>query len=481
MTGDYGGSYGGGAVTGGPGPIPGTMAMAGPGSASATGEITATLTWDDGNDYVVIPPPQAIVIKETCSVSWSGSSGSCTNPLGHSHNPDPAGYGDSSSGDKYWIKMNPPSTFDLHITPTANVSFSQGTPPDMVAGSCSVSYSAAAYPLEIVLGGGAGPSYLKKYLIGQELSGSLTTPLTPVPTSFVWSVSGGEPFDGYIVGPNDQANSPAGDYSYLDSVFPLNQPTVACNFKVQGTATVNLTCHLNVPTGALPAGGLDCNLSRTATVLRPDSIQLGVQIGSVTPFWNNPRETGYVQLTRLAAPPGSGNTEGMRFDGYVSYNTTDFGTGGKWGVVQLITPNDQRKSGSTWQTLHQTYPAPTGTVSINGLQCLDNSYPYAYWFNANVWDYQADSPGEPMEAAPIMAKDLIDSFQDTMMFIPPGGGSEPVPVKNWGWFWEFHDTRTGTLWNDPLTGANAQWGFGADFPAFPIWTRRLVNSWLVYQ
>lgn len=479
MSGDYGGTYGGGAVTGGPGLFPGTIAMAGPGSAKAEGEITATLTWDDGNDFIVIPPPTAIVIREYCAVSWSGTGGGCTNPLGHAVVPDPMGYGASSSGAKYWIKKNPPASFDIHISPKANASFASGTGAPLMAGSCSVNYNVSASELGIALAGGAGPNDLKRYLIGQNMTGSLISSLTPDPATFDWSVSGAEPFDKYDVGPNVDASSPTGDYANLDTSFPLDQSTVSCHFKVQGNATVDLSVHLKVTEpGALPTAGLDADLTRSVTVVRPDSIQLGVQIGWVEAFWDTPAETGYVQLRRLPAPIGSGNTSGMRYDGLISYNTADFGAGGQWGIVQLISASDQRKSGTTWQKLHQYYVAPT-KVNIYGVQCLDNSYPYAGWPSADgAWHGQSDSPGEPMENVPIMAKDLTDSFVDTMMFRPPGG--QPVPVKNWTWYWEFHATRTGTLWN-PLTGTNAQWGFGGDFPAFPSWDKRLVNSWLLYQ
>ena len=55
------------------------------------------------------------------------------------------------------------------------------------------------------------------------------------------------------------------------------------------------------------------------------------------------------------------------------------------------------------------------------------------------------------------------------MYGPPGSSSVPVPLKETDWYWEFHATKDSIdYWND--TGQNAQWGYGADFPNFPVWT-----------
>lgn len=245
---------------------------------------------------------------------------------------------------------------------------------------------------------------------------------------------------------------------------------------MQGDIAVSLSCHLDVPPGALPASGLNVSLTRDdADALKPHSVQLGVWIGQPGPDTGLPAPDDVIRLQ-----PASGFLAGMQYQGWVEYDLDEFGSGGAWCMIQKITPYNQRKNGTTWEVIHQTYPLPTGTISVNGLECLDNTVPYAQWSPSHSIDGNGDTPAQPLGYVPIMAWDYVDSFESTMMFRPPGAGSAMVPLKKWNWFWEWHTTRTNGLWN-PLTGDNAQWGALGDYPEFPTWTRRLQNDWIVFQ
>jgi hypothetical protein len=103
--GDYGGSYGGGALTGGGFPGSPPLLASGPGTASATGQITVVFEWDDGGNPANLPPPVAIV-KETSFAYYFGDSGSCANGLG---NPVVmvSPYEAYSSGIRWTVKQNP--------------------------------------------------------------------------------------------------------------------------------------------------------------------------------------------------------------------------------------------------------------------------------------------------------------------------------------------------------------------------------------
>ena len=53
------------------------------------------------------------------------------------------------------------------------------------------------------------------------------------------------------------------------------------------------------------------------------------------------------------------------------------------------------------------------------------------------------------------------------MYLPPGSDSVVVPLKRVDWFWQFDAIQSGGTWT--LSGADAQWSFGEDFPDHPEW------------
>ena len=102
-----------------------------------------------------------------------------------------------------------------------------------------------------------------------------------------------------------------------------------------------------------------------------------------------------------------------------------------------LQPSVSKNNGVYWQfAVNMTTPA----TIINGTSVLDGNYPYGYfWYPSNgVAAGNADSPYQPLDASTAIREyDVSDSFNDYLMYLPPGPGSLPVPMKRSGWYWNF--------------------------------------------
>lgn len=152
---------------------------------------------------------------------------------------------------------------------------------------------------------------------------------------------------------------------------------------------------------------------------------------------------------------------------------------GAWNWTQLVTPFEKRKRDGVWKEIGMSIPPPTR--SIYGRLCLDNTYPYSDWYDANgVFDGSNDSPYDPLEEDPLVtAKDLLDSFECWFMYLPPGDGSVPVPLKKVVWNWEFHAVKSSGAWT--VSGTMAQRTFDEDYPPHPEWDIVLKNEGMTYD
>lgn len=257
------------------------------------------------------------------------------------------------------------------------------------------------------------------------------------------------------------------------------------NFKrPDDLASVSCTTHLAVPAGALPAAGFDVTVTRNCKSQRPDSVTLGVWIGTTTPLpAGGPYD--YVRLQDAVLPGGVLVEPGMVFE--CSVTTPEdfmnaFGGWGEWNWTQLVIPGRKRKRDGIWTEIGMTYPPPTH--SIYGLQCLDTVYPYNHprTFYANgVKDWESDTPGQPLEADDplVTAWDVLDSFDCWLMYLPPGDGSVAVPLKKVDWYWEFDATKSSGAWT--VSGTAAQWSPGADYPPHPEWTFAVDANYITYD
>ena len=235
-----------------------------------------------------------------------------------------------------------------------------------------------------------------------------------------------------------------------------------------------------VPSGASPADGLDVTGSQTFTIEKP-SAQLDIYMGTVTdlPTSTNPNA---VALQQIYTDPPTGNAYGISWYGTITTPAKYASSGdyGSWNWTQLITAQRQEKNnGVYWQfAVNTTNPA---TV-INGWSVLDGTYPYDNsWYAADgTRTGSADSPSQPLDSSTAIREyDVSDSFDDYLMYQPPGSGSLPVPLKLTDWYWEFQALKDDSeAWS--TSGKNAQWGFVSDFPAFPTWTFYAAIGHLVY-
>jgi len=338
--------------------------------------------------------------------------------------------------------------------------------------------------LDIAFTGGKGPSDGKQYLIGQKCTAYVTATgagSLPLGLNFDdtdWSVSGGEPFSNYAINswlsPYDQWSSTLTNYT-----SPSTAPSLVCHFKIEDTETVSSHTRITLPSGALPATTLTVDLEKDCTSIKPDSISLGVTIGS--PTVTNTSTGGAWKIVTLTPP--------MEYSGKV-VTTAGFGGDGVWSIVQLVTQDRQRKYLTNWQQLFEDIStSPVTKQAMNGTLSLDNTFPYDIWYTSyasdsvmvNYYQGSQDYPSQELEAnTDIKAYDVLDSFDDYMMYLPPGAGSLPVPLKKYKWYWELHATRdSSNVWQ--VTGTNAQWSFNSDFPEFPLWGVQSLNDKLYFD
>lgn len=205
-------------------------------------------------------------------------------------------------------------------------------------------------------------------------------------------------------------------------------------------------------------------------------------IGNVTdlPTSTNPNAVALEQFYRY---PPDGDAYGLTWKGTIT-TPSDYVTAGDygyWNWTQLMTAFRQEKNnGLYWQFAVDT---TTPWTVINGLQLLDGTYPYGYfWYPSDgTQSISADLPADSFESDnAIRAKDIRDSFADYLMYLPPGDGSLPVPLKETDWYWEAHATKDASdAWS--TFGEDALWSFGDDFPAFPLWTFYAPIGHLVYM
>ncbi len=94
----------------------------------------------------------------------------------------------------YTLKNNPGVSFSITADPKASATSSCQPPFSVATAGAGVTYDAGASAVEIVLSGGIGPYYDKRYLIGQKVTATVLAPYHVTVSSHDWSVTDGEPF-----------------------------------------------------------------------------------------------------------------------------------------------------------------------------------------------------------------------------------------------------------------------------------------------
>lgn len=441
------------------------------GGADFQGTITTTFTWrpDNAGDL----PPTAVVIAEQGQTAMQCSSTSNATPTTNTLDNDlgfpfvstsRSSSGNSftdinaaSSGTRYKIKENPGQSFTITCSPNISI---QGTgsinPEAHGSGGASLTYQATATPLGVVLSGGIGTKNNRSFLIGQQVTGTVSTGgLTA--NGFNWTASG-NPFKNWQVSFTSPSDSTAA------SLVPFGtqtQPSVTFYYSQPAPqSTVATSVHLVVPPGALPAAGLDTTLSKTCVV--------------DPPTWTIGETTGTTRLKPASSPwyvafDGASHTYSTGLSltaGIVWYGTVTtpaaYGSGGGWNVTQLGKLHRVRSEDGTLQGL-----ACNDFLALDGSFGYDPVYPGLY-SDTGSQQGSGDSPQDWFFSS-TESLTINDNFTDYLMYRPPGAGSCFVPLENFTWFWKgqvLPDTSGG--WR--LFNAGGSSATGSQYPSHPIWS-----------
>ena len=390
----------------------------GSGSITCAGQITATFTWNGGPNNDPPPPANSVIVAEVVNAAWSGQGSSGGSDLGPGTTPisQPPNY----TAARYSLQGG--GTFTVSCNPSAFMSGSSPNPYQVMGGSAYVGYTATATPA-LTLTGGIGSTWNKSLLIGQQLSATLNTAgLQANPCN--WTVSGGSPFANYnqVAGNNNATYTPLGSLTGTSMNCYFASPTTA--------ATVTCTAHLVVPANASPSAGLNISLSPSLTIEKPSN-SLNIVIGSVNPEPGYPSPPTFVELEQYPQSQPSGSACGLQFFGTITTPAAYVASGdyGLWNWTQIIKASRLMKNnGVYWQFAVQT-TNPSATTKINNWPILDGSYPYSGWYPPNGNTYNnADSPWQGLDSSTAIREyDVSDSFQDFLMYQPPGVNSLPFP------------------------------------------------------
>ena len=419
--------------------------------ANCSGAITTTFTWTA--DYYLdlsVPPTKVVVYEESIATAQGSGTGTANNGI----------TGTSGTGKRYSVVPNPGGSFTLPAcSPSANIG-----PLSYGVAATTVQYKASASALEVILNGGLGFTFGKKYLIGQQVTATLTAGgLTP--TTYAWSAGGGDPFKNYVVvytTPTDVTSA---------TLVPLGSET-GSQFqfyfkKEEPTANITCTVHLTVPSGALPIAGLDAIVSRTCQVQAPDNTlyaNIGVVEGYPATFPTRMRLYGGIQYDANGTPYVSG----MVWRATVTTPSL-YGVGG-WNFTQTVK-----------QTLAVTTTGNVGhNWSQNGVEVLDTTFGYepalpAPPYTADTTEHiQADMPSSSFNS-PRTAVSRSDSFTTWTLFQPPGTGSVFVPLKSVKWSWKGDATPDASgVWK--ITNSSASLSPADNFPLHPIWGDNIARG-----
>lgn len=403
------GGRGGSGVSSNYAPFP-MAGVAGPGSVSCAGKITATLQWtaDNVNDKEL--PPKTLVIKKYASASWSGDSGTCANGLGHPVIGDIES--GSSSGTVYEVVTNPGTTLTRDCTPTANAVVNNPPQGSTLAASAGVLFKVTPIPIKVVLTGvytSPTDTTDKRILLGQRLMGTVDRgEVGSMTDTYTWNVGGGDPFYSY---------SMATSAAVLDNTLRLNLSPLYVAFRKKAamvpiTCSVYLTMLGTTVTAEAKLATKEPEIQWPKHALGTTQLQGGTTIvldGAI-----------YTKDNGTTAGP-HGIIWGLRVKTPVEW------TGGQWAYVQLVKPGRKRRDFNGVWTYCGHY----------GAWVLDNSCPYSSYFLAdNSENIEGDKPSDSV--AGFQRLDVEDYFNTYSMYEPPhnGVGRYHIAIHRADWYWK---------------------------------------------
>ncbi len=474
----------------------GLAMVSGPATVTCDNEIVVRYRWvsDDGGVYDT--PPRWVLVRQTCSASASSTDGATAveadNGLGFTAVASSTASGEyrlTSSGTRYQI-MYGDDEIEVHASPRASASLAGGgggvTPtPDSAAaagvlsfvrallgladtGAASVYYTVAVSPVTVEYSSatGIGPSFLKRYLIGQQAQASLQAGLLTA-SSWSWTVTGGRPFLSY---------SATDSLAQLVDLGTPSNSTLQCYFaQPDSSPTAFCTAHLDVPAGAHPAEGLDVTAWRSCH--------------SEAPQWEESAGVGTTQQEAdLFWLAGASVTAGQM---------TWSGPGFLWPCC-VTTPTDYVASQDTgtWLFAQLFWPRRLKTLD-NGRHIgfslndpadpyCDKAFPYGRLesdpcgpFDANtVWHAGQDSPAEllscPFPERTTIAASAADRMRTYLLYLPPGLHSTYVPLRYCEWTWGGSDVLDANGW--VLTPTTPTLTRSGAYPPHPQWTAVCTGS-----
>lgn len=447
-------------------------------SGTCSGQITAVFKW--AGDSSAIPP--AVLVEESCVARTYNelshgvtAAGAANNDLGDERvvtqmpgNPqylfeEAVSGKDTVEIKHYRIIYNPGSTVTLTLSPVASCSSAS-------AGEATVRYKAKVTPIDIIFQGGIGNNWEKRYLIGQNVKATLQSDLTA--SNYVWTVNGGEPFDAFQI-------TYDGTYAHLNTghrIPPSAQTnaTFSLCFAKDADIELSVTAHLDIPSGAKPAGGLNIGISRQFNTDKPDYepcqediayylLLANDQVALVQSFlYDGSHHTGLVIRSEVNVPPG-----------YASGNWTwaqlihDYTTRVVDGVTYRQTTILGDTSGHDGNFPYDTVYGPYTSDLIEPWGVND------HW-STGVVGTLFDDPTITLESV-ASSYHVENQFEDFAMFLPSGIGSQHVPVRHLYWYLvgEYVHNEAGWFeWDEPHTAI-----FTGDLQ-FPDWSNRYspINS-----
>ena len=453
---------------------------AAPGFGSCTGDLKASFQWATTTGE---PAPAEVWVCEYIFTHWQnvggGDDGACTD--GSSADTEKKNLGPESSGASYrivWTRItNPGTNFSRTIT---------GAQVDVDGTSTWGTYGEVQYQVHTIGVNGvslSGGNQAGGYLVGQLCEATLPTyEMTPGGYfgKAAWVVGGCSPFKAFAVDFVGGANVATGNEVLLGSADLNGTTSLSCCFAGPAGAaglaiTLNFTGDLNgdpnPPTYSYP-------YPASATVAAP-TVALNFTKGTVGLV----SSTGTVTGVGVLNPVGqSGATLGTQWNAVV-LTPAGYGGNGGWQFIQILTIATKRTFNGLSQ-VQKCHSLVKGVYS-NFTSGMDTTDPYdplnagppvgPYFWPADG-QKQGNAADDPLDSFdPGMTSEVVqEDFQDYLMFLAPGVGSQLVPLQSFNWGWKASVSLN-------LAG---QWGWDpnaaspnpiiylnppAIFPPFPIW------------
>ena len=413
-----------------------------PAEIACFGTITATFTWQPS--YPGELPPSCAIVEQQCSAGAGcdgDGTGSYDDGLGDTGSVEEPG-GNGFDGTLYTVKTSPGATFTVKCNPSAD------SGPAYADVWAEVSYSAAAFPVIVSLGGTTSDaSNNQNILVGQGCTASLSgIPAallnnTANPPTYQWSVSGST-FQSWSV------SSDASHTTEIDGSGPLTNPTAHWYWDdVKGAKTVTCTATVTPPTGQ----GSSFSITATQNVNLAVPQTLESPTAGLVQINNHPPA---VYGTNYALYLGGNSSQpwGIIFTTQVQTPALFASqSSGLWNMVQCVSPN-------FWTTVYQSWEVPD---PANGSSGLDTRYPFYPGSGSspsfpsgiaanNLIAQPYDAPGIGSLSNNIGRYRLQEGFKDYVMYLPPGSDTQWVPVWLIDWGWHADDTA-------PITNGQPDW------------------------